>query len=159
MRIFVDASVFLKLLLDEPGADKAQEILEAVESSRVIGYVTPMVLEEVAFKLVFAKASEILNTKNIWRIREAMRLDEETRRACTKVLREFHRYVEYMLTKGLRVEYVTYEDWRKSIEVMERYGLLPADAIHLAVALRIGANAIASFDEDFRYVREVKTIP
>jgi len=40
VRIFIDASVFLKLLLDEPGADRAQEIFETVESSRVLGYIT-----------------------------------------------------------------------------------------------------------------------
>ena len=36
MRVLVDASVFLKLLLDEPGADKAQEILEAIEASSIL---------------------------------------------------------------------------------------------------------------------------
>ncbi len=35
MRAYVDSSVFLKLLLDEPGADKAQEILEAIEEGKV----------------------------------------------------------------------------------------------------------------------------
>jgi len=38
MRMFIDSSVFLRLFLDEPGADKAQEILELVERSRVLGY-------------------------------------------------------------------------------------------------------------------------
>lgn len=34
MRVFADSSVFLKLLLNEPGADKAQEILEAIEEGK-----------------------------------------------------------------------------------------------------------------------------
>ena len=159
MKILIDASVFLKLLLDEPGADQAQELLEAVENGNVIGYVTPIILEEVAFKLVFARVSEILDTKNIWRIREALKFDERTRRACIEPVKVFHEYVEYMSTKGLRIEYVTSEDWRKSIEIMERYGLLPADALHVATALRIGVEAVATFDEDFRRVEEVKTVP
>ena len=43
--------------------------------------------------------------------------------------------------------------------VMEKYGLLPADALHVATALRIGVEAVATFDEDFRRVEEVKTVP
>ncbi|MEM1611420.1 MAG: hypothetical protein QXQ57_07235 [Sulfolobales archaeon] len=44
----------------------------------------------------------------------------KTRRACIEILRELHRYIEYMLTKGLRVEYITYDDWRKSTEMIEK---------------------------------------
>jgi len=33
MKLFIDSSVFLKLILDEPGADKAQEILEIIEEN------------------------------------------------------------------------------------------------------------------------------
>ncbi len=158
-KIFIDASVFLKLLFDEPGATLAQQILEAVETNRVIGYVTPMVLEEIAFKLLYAKASEVLGTSNIWRIREALKLDEEVRSKCMLVLREFYEYVEYMLSRGLRVEHVLYSDCVKALEIVEEYGLLPADAIHVAVAMRLGLDTIASFDEDFRAVRNLKVIP
>jgi len=159
LKIFVDSSVFLKLLFNEPGADKAQEILESIESNKVIGYVTPLVLEEVVFKLLYGKASELLNTKNIWRIREALRYDEGIRRKCLETIREFYGYIDYMYTRGLRVEYVTYDDWRKSLEYMKKHGLLPADALHLAVASRIGVTTIATFDEDFKYVDNIKTIP
>jgi len=159
MRIFIDSSIFLKLLFDEPGADKAREILEMVEYGKVLGYVTPMILEEVSFKLVFAKVSELLNTKSIWRIREALKLDEMVRNECVKLLREFHSYIEFMLSRGLRVEYVMYDDWLNALDFIGRYGLLPADAIHLAVALRVKARAIATFDEDFRVVKEINVIP
>ena len=159
MRIFLDASVFLKLFLDEPGADNAQRILETVESSRALGYVTPMVLEEVLLKLVVARASELLSTKNLWRIREALRVDKRVRQSCAETARRFYEYIEHMLLGGLRVEHVTYDDWRQAMEIFERYGLLPADAIHVAVALRVGAGTIATFDEDFRVVKEVTVIP
>jgi hypothetical protein len=72
--------------------------------------VRPLVLEEIAFKLVYAKASEILNTKNIWRIREALRFGEKIRKTCVEILKELYRYIEYMFAKGLRVEYIAYED-------------------------------------------------
>ncbi len=158
-KIFIDASVFLKLLLDEPGASLAQQILEAVEANKIIGYVTPMVLEEVSFKLLYAKASEVLGTSNIWRIREALKLDEDVRRKCMVVLRKFYEYVEYMMSRGLRVEPVIYSDWVKALDITEKYGLLPADAMHVAVATRLGLDTIASFDEDFRVIKNLKVIP
>ena len=149
----------MKLLLDEPGADQAEELLEAVEDGRLVGYVTPLVLEEVSFKLLYARASELLDTKNIWRIREALKSSEEVRKACSRTLQEFHSYIEYMEAKGLRVEPVTLGDWKKALTFTGQYGLLPADAIHLAVALRVGVQAIATFDEDFQRVRDLKIIP
>ncbi len=159
MSIFIDASVFLKLLLDEPGADKAQEILESIENNRVIGYISPLVLEETIFKLIYAKASELLNTRNIWRIREALRYDKNIREKCFETIKQFYKYIEYMHSRGLRIEYITYRDWVKSLEYIEKHGLLPADALHLAIASRIEATAIATFDEDFKYINNIKTIP
>lgn len=159
MKVYVDSSVFLKLLLDEPGADKAQEILEAIEEGKVLGFISPLVLEEVSFKLTYAKASEVLNTRNVWRIREALRLDEKVRGECLKPLKAFQEYVEHMLMKGLRVVCVTYDDWRNATYFIERYGLLPADAIRVAIALRVGAKTIATFDEDFRTVKEINVAP
>ena len=159
MKIFIDSSVFLKLLLNEPGSDIAQAILEDVEYGKVIGYVTPMVLEEVCFKLIYAKASELLGTKNVWKIRESLRLSSEFRSKTLEVVRKFYEYIEYLFLKGLRVEPVMYSDWQKAYEIMRKYGLLPADAVHVAVALRVKANTLASFDEDFRVIREVRIIP
>ncbi len=159
MKLFIDSSVFLKLILDEPGADKAQEILEIIEENKALGYITPLILEEVSFKLVFAKASEVLNTRNIWRIRDALKLDEKVRMKCIKVIETFYKYIEYLLTRGLRIEYVTYNDWINSIKIMRNYGLLPADAVHVAVALRVKVNAMASFNEDFKVVKEIKVVP
>jgi len=38
-------------------------------------------------------------------------------------------------------------------------GLLPADALHLSVAMRLNIDAIASFDEDFKRIGIIKVIP
>jgi len=118
-----------------------------------------MILEGVSFKLVFAKVGELLNTRNVWRIREALKLDVMVRSECVKLLREFHSYIEFMLSRGLRVEYVMYDDWLNALNIIKRYGLHSADAIHLAVALRVKARAIATFNEDFRVVEEINVIP
>lgn len=159
MKIFLDSSIFLRLLLDEHGADEAQRILEDVEANRVLAYTTPLVLEEVSFKLLIAEASSRLNAINIWRIRESLRANERLRGECFKVLEKFSEYIEYLLTRGLRVEGILYSDWLKGLEYVRKYGLLTADAINLMVALRLGVNAIATFDEDFKPIEGVRVIP
>ncbi len=88
-----------------------------------------------------------------------MRLDEKVRSECIKLLKIFHNYIEHSLTKGLRVEFIIYEDWCNAISIMEKYDLLPADALHVAVALRIKATSIAISDEDLRVVKEIKIFP
>jgi len=65
VKVFIDSSIFLKLLLNEEGADAAQKLLEAVEKSELLAYTTPLVLEEVSFKLLMATASSLLNSKDI----------------------------------------------------------------------------------------------
>ncbi|MEM3745651.1 MAG: hypothetical protein QW323_04060 [Candidatus Bathyarchaeia archaeon] len=54
-------SVFLKLVLGEPGAERAKEILELVEDNKIIGYITPLTLEEVTFKVMIAQASSAIS--------------------------------------------------------------------------------------------------
>lgn len=159
MKIFIDSSVFLKLFLDEPGADKAQEILEGVEKGLVTGIVTPLVLEEVSFKLLFAKTSELIGTANPWRIREALIDDDAIRRKAMATLSAFRGYIDYLYSGGLRMEPLLYSDWLSALNFVDKYGLLPADAVHVAVALRSNVDAIASFDNDFKRLRELRTIP
>ncbi|PLJ76905.1 type II toxin-antitoxin system VapC family toxin [Infirmifilum sp. SLHALR2] len=159
MKIFLDSSVFLKLLLDEPGAEEAQEILEAVESGGLKAYITPLVLEEVSFKLLLAQASYLLGTANVWRIRQALREDEALRAKCFTVLEELSRYIEKLSEGGLRVEPILHTDWLVSTRYVEKYGLLPADAMHVAVASRLSVSTIATFDEDFKHVKGIKVIP
>jgi len=84
-----------------------------------------------------------LNTKNIWKIRETLKYDSKIRGEAVKLLRKVHRYMKDLSMEGLRVESITYGDWESSMRFIEKYGLLPADALHLAVALRLKVTSIA----------------
>ncbi|RLE89221.1 MAG: hypothetical protein DRJ46_04975, partial [Thermoprotei archaeon] len=59
MKFYIDASVFLHLLLDEDKAEDAEKILLMVEEGEASGYISPLVVEEVVFKLLVARASEL----------------------------------------------------------------------------------------------------
>ena len=54
---------------------------------------------------------------------------------------KFGEYVDFLLTRGLRVENLMERDWILIISLAEKCGLLPADAGHLAVAVRLGSTA------------------
>jgi predicted nucleic acid-binding protein len=51
--------------------------------------------------------------------------------------------------KGLTIESLTLEDLKTATDVMEDYPIDYEDALHLAVASRIGAKEIISNDKDF----------
>ena len=157
MSIFIDSSIFLRLLLNESGADLAQNILENVEANKVIAYTSPMVLEEISFKLIYAKASELLKTINIWRIREEFKLNMNFRVEYMKPIEKFHECIGFLSRRGLRIETVTYRDWVKSIEISKKYGMFPANSVH--IAMRIGVDTIATFNTDFKKIKNINVIP
>jgi predicted nucleic acid-binding protein len=51
--------------------------------------------------------------------------------------------------KGLTIESLKSEDFKKSIDLMNEYKLDYEDSLHLAVAIRTGAQEIISNDKDF----------
>ena len=51
--------------------------------------------------------------------------------------------------KGLTIESLKVEDFKKGADLMNEYKLDYEDSLHLAVAIRIGARQIISNDKDF----------
>jgi len=159
MKIFIDSSVFLVLYLNEPGADNAEEILKNIEASKVVGIVTPLVLEEVVYKTIFAEASRLLNTRNAWEIRKALKRDSSLREEISKTLIKIRNYIDALEERGLRIVDILPMDWYNSLNYVAEYGILPADSIHLAVMNRLGIDTIATFDDDFRLVKGINVTP
>lgn len=154
MSFLVDSSVFLHLLLDEERADEAERFLSTVEVGAVRAYVTTHVLEEVSFKLLLAKGSE-LGESSFWGIKRRFLRDEKFRSECLRVLDPFRDYISSL--RGLIVESVTLGDWERSMEIC-KHGLLTSDALLAAVALRLRVP-IYTFDLDFRKVPGLEVKP
>ena len=62
---------------------------------------------------------------------------------------ELSKYLDAL--SGLAWVHVMKEDYERGLEIASKHGLLTADAIHVAVALRLGVP-IATFDKDFKNV-------
>jgi len=155
VRLFLDSSIFLHLLLDGPRADEAEEILTWVEEGEAEGFVTALIVEEVSFKLALAKGSE-LGISSFWEFKRRFSRDETFRETCLSPVEEFSRYLEGM--RGLFWAEVLPGDWREAISISRRFGLLSADALHAAVCIRLGAK-MATFDSDFSRVAGLSVVP
>nr|WP_297417643.1 PIN domain-containing protein [Thermococcus sp.] len=51
------------------------------------------------------------------------------------------------------------QDWGLVKRLMSKYGLLPNDATILGTCIGHGFDGLATFDEDYRKVQEVKLLP
>ncbi len=157
--IFLDASPLVALMLGTGEADSCELMLGSVESGRRRAITTPNVLEEVAFKLVFAKASQTLGERNPWKIRDALKKDTKLRQACAEVLERLTGYVTTLERGGLTIAEVHGEDFHQLPRVFKETGLLTADCLHLTVMDRLGIREIGTIDSDFRGIKRVIVIP
>ena len=71
--IFIDANIFLFHAFDDPDhGDAATDFLTTIEEGRVRGVTSPLVLDEVFFKILVQEAAAELAKPTIWNIRKAL---------------------------------------------------------------------------------------
>ena len=155
MRVYIDSSVFLHLLLEGKRADEAAAILSGVEAGDIVGFISPLVVDEVVFKILYTRALE-LGAKGFYEFREKYGKDEKFREKCFEAVSRFRRYLDSL--SGLRWVGIGEVDVLQAMEISGKYGLLPSDSLHAAVALRLGVP-IATFDRDFSRVPGLSVVP
>jgi len=58
-QVFIDANIFTYLLTDHPVYGKrCFDLLETVEQGDITGFISPLVIDEVAYTLMIQKAKE-----------------------------------------------------------------------------------------------------
>lgn len=68
---------------------------------------------------------------------------------------EYRGYIDTLKNFGLIVLDLTDKDMITALQKAKRYGLITADAAHIAVMERKGITHIASSDSDFKGVDEI----
>ncbi|MGQ4894944.1 MAG: type II toxin-antitoxin system VapC family toxin [Candidatus Njordarchaeia archaeon] len=154
----LDSSVFLQFLFNEEWSDSAGYLLANIESGIDTAYTLPLILEEVAFKLLIGKVVEITGKKSSWEVREILKKDKNVRKQAYAVVLSFSEYIQKLTSKGLRIEPFLTEDLLLGFKIGSRYGIMTADAILVAFAIRRNIRTIATFDEDFKLVEEIKVL-
>jgi predicted nucleic acid-binding protein len=148
--VFIDANVFIFHALENSKyAESSTQFLERVEHGEVNAVTNVLVLNEVAFKILMAELSNYSEIFNIWVAKKLLKSKE----IAEKAYRPVRKYIAYL--KGLeRLEVVgiTPKIAFLSVELGERYGLLPSDSFHLATMKEFGKKFIVTDDEDFKRV-------
>jgi len=141
------------LLYAEQGVSaQAQHLLRRIEQGELIGVLPQPVWQELTHKLMLAEALMLGHIKGG---NPARQLANKPK--VIKGLTFYKEKVRALVMLGLKFESCTHTDLIDSaFQLQTRYGLLTNDAVILAVAVRLGADALASADAGFRSVQEVK---
>lgn len=150
--VFIDANIFLHHAF---GANNVSaDFLKKVESTNIKAYTSALVMEELTFKLLIQSASNFMDGVTLEKAKKLLK----DRKKRDKVMGPVEKYIGYINTLkdfGLRVLDLTAKDMDVSLEKIKRYGLITADAAHLAVMERKGIKHIASSDRDFYSVDDI----
>ncbi|GFP24421.1 hypothetical protein HKBW3S09_01888, partial [Candidatus Hakubella thermalkaliphila] len=131
--IFIDANIFLHHAFDVNPV--SVEFLKKVESFDLKAYTSALVIEEVTFKLIMQSASNFLDKVTLQNVKALLK-DTESREKVFRPVEEYRGYINSLKDFGLRILDLTDKDMTAVVQKAKTYGLLTADAAHLAVMER-----------------------
>jgi predicted nucleic acid-binding protein len=162
-RIFLDANLIINYRFEKshlhPHATALPErLLRAAEAGGAALYITPLVIDEVWWKLTELLHNDEFGDRAWGKLKPARR-----KTACERYSTELEGTGELLaLTQSVRVEPVIPEDIPVALRHMthaESPHLDPRDAFHLAVMKRLDIEAIVTNDPDFANAPGVVAIP
>ena len=142
MKIFIDTSFFVEYFL---GNGEAKNIYNAIKSKEL--YTSISVVEETTYILMKLTASDLSNEDKHYEIIKKLKKDERVYEICLNKARVF-----YFSLIGDGVKILMPASWDITLEMMEKYKLLPNDALIAATCKHYGIKKIATFDDDFKKV-------
>jgi len=152
--IYVDANILIHTILRNPKyLNSCKNFLERVEKGQVNAVISPLVLDEVCFKIIIETLKNKLGIRSasdiIGRIKKNPKLISETRPELMTFLFIIENY------SGLKIISARSITGIKSIENIVNHDMLPRDALHLAIMNSCGLKHIATGDSDFKRIKEL----
>ncbi|NPA04995.1 MAG: type II toxin-antitoxin system VapC family toxin [Crenarchaeota archaeon] len=158
--VFIDSTVFTRLLLGRDGADFAVNLFSRIERGVDTGVTDTLALYEAYAKTIVAAGGELAATHNPW---EAVRLldsDIVARRMAVDKAVMVASYVEHLVSQGrLLVIPVTMDHLAEALRLSAIYGLRLNEAVHIAAARSARVQKLATFNERMRRVSGIEFIP
>ena len=140
---FIDSNIIIKYFT---GDTAAKDALAPVIKYEVEGYINSIVYSEVIYIAI-----KLLTRKKAYELKE----NPETIKNAIKAI---SKHVEFIRTYFNELE-INDKVKQVAIEIMKKYGLLPNDALIAATCKYYGIDVILTFDEDFKRIPWLKTIP
>ena len=131
MKVFFDSNIFLHHLADT--SQKATGLLERVESGEIVGYINDVVVSEVIYG--YLRATTDLRPYKLRK--EILKVNFDL--SLVKELLDIFNLLPCNVGSGV-------------VEIIEKYRLLPNDALIAATCKQSGIKKIATFDDDFKRV-------
>lgn len=128
MSAYIDSNIFIYSIIDDGAlGEQAREILEMVQNGALDAYTSVLTFDEIVFIV-----------KKIKGQKQAI--------AAGTAFLDFN---------NLRIVETKKETARLALQAMEKYSLLPRDAIHYSTMKLLGLTEIVSEDKDFKQIKEI----
>lgn len=148
--VFLDANIFHFYLRGPSSLQRACILLlERIERKDIGGYTSTLVLDEIIYKILLKKIEE-KHKKN------PLTVLQKNPKEIGAHSPEIRKAVDIILgIEGLTVLAVEIHHVEEAIEFMQRYSILPRDAIHLSVMRAMECGDLVSADSDFDRVADL----
>ncbi len=142
--VFLDANIFHFYLRGPENAQKACiSLLQRIEGKDVAGYTSTLILDELIYKILLKKIEEKYK-------RSPLTILQKVPKEIGIYPPEIRRAIDIVLgIEGLNVLPVEKHHIEEAIAQMQKYSILPRDAIHVSVMKSIECRDLASADNDF----------
>ncbi|MGA2468959.1 MAG: PIN domain-containing protein [Thermodesulfobacteriota bacterium] len=150
--IFIDANIFLHHAFDL-NSDSI-EFLKKVETVNMKAFTSALVIEEITFKLIMQSASNFLSRVTLPKVKDLLK-DKLKREKVIAPVEAYRSYINSLKDLGLKILDLTDEDMKRALQISKAYGLVTADASHVAVMERTRVSNLATGDSDFRVLKEI----
>ena len=146
---FVDSNVLVYYIFENEYSDKAAQLLtqhrDLATSIRVI--------DEVMFVSIRRLALERLGLRRLDRIKRHI-----TVHGLDFAMDKLWALIDVIEQLGITI-LQDYAEPRQLLEIMENYKLTPSDAVIASTCRHYGIDTVLTFDEDFKRIPWLRTIP
>ncbi len=143
--------LYMYLRIDPSCLPLIKTFLNRIVYGEIEAFVSIPVLDELFYRLLLARIKEATGRMPIDVLRENQ---AETVAAHSDMISGPLR--KLVLLPHINLVGVDAVDFDKMVENIQKYSLLPRDALHVAIAQRLGLSKIASDDRDFDRVEGIE---